>query len=214
MREALSDIVGAPVPEWSWQKAFLPCSMGGLGLRRPSFHAPAAYTGSLQLCLPLMSRILGHSPSDHPFLSICLLSLSAAADRPEWMSIQSIDVPLHQRSLSKSIDRASYDVLADMAPDTRSKALALSSSTPHACDWLQVVPSRSLGLHFQDREFRVCLHYWLGLSILTISLTVPSATLLQTSLVTITLDAVVMGTEFFAITLSEMQSSPQPNQLL
>ena len=165
MREALSNIVGAPVSEWSWQKASLPCSMGGLGLRRASLHAPAAYTGSLHQCLCLMSGILRHSPLHQQSLSICLPFLSASAGRSEWTSLQSIDVPLHQRSLSKSIDLASYDALVDMAPDTCSKALALSSSIPHACDWLQVVPSHSLDLHFQDREFHVCLLYWLGLPI-------------------------------------------------
>ena len=30
-------------------------------------------------------------------------------------------------------------------------------------DWLNVVPSPSLGLHLHDREFRLCLQYWLGL---------------------------------------------------
>ena len=80
MREALSDIVGAPVSEWSWQKASLPCSMGGLGLRRASLHAPAAYTSSLHQCLRLMSGILGHSPLHQHSLSICLPFLHLLAD--------------------------------------------------------------------------------------------------------------------------------------
>ena len=28
---------------------------------------------------------------------------------------------------------------------------------------VNVVPSPALGLHMQDREFRFCLQYWLGL---------------------------------------------------
>ena len=60
---------------------------------------------------------------------------------------------------------ASFDALLNDAPDTRSRALLLSSSIPHACDWLNVIPSSSLGLHFLDREFHVCLRYWLGLRI-------------------------------------------------
>ena len=40
---------------------------------------------------------------------------------------------------------------------------ALSTAIPHAGDWLNVVPSRALGLHLQDWEFRVSLQYWLGL---------------------------------------------------
>ena len=36
----------------------------------------------------------------------------------------------------------------------------------HAGDWLNVVPSPALGLHLQDREFRLCLGYWLGLRLM------------------------------------------------
>ena len=49
--------------------------------------------------------------------------------------------------------------------DTRSKALALSTAIPHARDWLNVVPSKALGLHLHDWEFRLCLQYWLGLQL-------------------------------------------------
>ncbi len=34
------------VDDWSWQKASLPCSKGGLGLRSAPLHAPAAYLDS------------------------------------------------------------------------------------------------------------------------------------------------------------------------
>ena len=40
----------------------------------------------------------------------------------------------------------------------------MSSSIPHSGDWLSVVPSRQLGLHFLDQEFRLCVQYWLGFS--------------------------------------------------
>ena len=39
MLEALSDLAGGPLPNWSWLKASLPASLGGLGVRRASFHA-------------------------------------------------------------------------------------------------------------------------------------------------------------------------------
>ena len=165
IRGALSDLVGGPLPEWSWLKASLPSSLGGLGLRRALFHAPAAFIGSLRQANFLMCSILGHSPSAPPLLPNCISALSVAAGRPEWLSLLDIDVPLTQRALSKSIDMASFDALLNDAPDTRSRALLLSSSIPHACDWLNVIPSSSLGLHFLDREFRVCLQYWLGLRI-------------------------------------------------
>ena len=56
-----------------------------------------------------------------------------------------------------------YDQLVAGAPDCRFKALALSSAICHAGDWLNVIPSQSLGLHLYDRELRLCLQYWLGL---------------------------------------------------
>ena len=61
------------------------------------------------------------------------------------------------------IDEASLNSLLVSASDTRSRALALSTSIPHAGDWLNVIPSPALGFHIQDREFRFCLQYWLGL---------------------------------------------------
>ena len=80
-----------------------------------------------------------------------------------WRSLEDINVPLHQKPLSRHIDEASFNNLVDSAPDVRSKALALSSSLPHAGDWLNVVPSPALGLSLHDQEFRRCLDYWLGL---------------------------------------------------
>ena len=72
-----------------------------------------------------------------------------------------IDVPVTQHSLSRAIDEACFDALLASAPNTRSKVLALSSSIQHAGDWLNVIPSFTLGLHLQDREFCYSLKYWL-----------------------------------------------------
>ena len=83
--------------------------------------------------------------------------------QPDWVSPENIDIPLQCHSLSRSIDEACFSSLLESAPDVRSKALALSSSIPHAGDWLNAVPSPALGLHLLDCEFRLCLRYWLGL---------------------------------------------------
>ena len=48
-------------------------------------------------------------------------------------------------------------------PSPRFRALALSSSLPHAGDWLTATPSPNLGLHFLGSEFGTCLRYWLGI---------------------------------------------------
>ena len=163
IREALSDLAGGPLPEWSWLKASLPATLGGLGVRRASLHAPAAYVSSLVQSRQLVTGILGRVPVTTRHLSLALADLSAASRRGEWISTEGVDVPLQQRHLSRAIDQAVFDELCSTAPDTRLKALALSSSISHAGDWLNVIPSSALGLHLHDWEFRLCLQYWLGL---------------------------------------------------
>ena len=54
-------------------------------------------------------------------------------------------------------------LLVSEAPDSRCRALALSSAISHVGDWLNIVPSSILGLHLHDHEFRLCLQCWLGL---------------------------------------------------
>lgn len=66
--------------------------------------------------------------------------------------------------LSSAIDKATFSSLLVLAPDVHSQALALSSAIPHSRDWLSVVPSRQLGLHFLDQEFCLCAQDWLGIT--------------------------------------------------
>ena len=80
-----------------------------------------------------------------------------------WHHLEDIDLPLHQKSLSRLIDEVYFSSLIEASADVRSKALALSTCLPHAGDWLNVVPSPALGLCLLDQEFRLCLGYWLGL---------------------------------------------------
>ena len=160
IRKSLESIVGGPLSDWSWLKASLPSSWGGLNLRSASLRAPAAFLASSSGSQPLVEQILGHPPGPPPLIRSALSTLVSAAVHPDWQSLDDIDVPLRQHSLL-SIDDASFQRLLSSAPSIRSRALAHSFSLPHAGDWLNVVPSASLGFHLQDREFQCCLCYWL-----------------------------------------------------
>ena len=164
MRECLFELAGGPLSKWAWQKASLPSSLGGLNIRSASLHAPAAFVSSPDQSRALISRIR-NQPSFSSHLARAVSDLALAAERPDWSSVEEIDVPLRQRPLSRMIDEASYNSLLHLAPDTRSRALALSTAIPHAGDWLNVIPAPALGLHLHDREFRCCLDYWLGLEV-------------------------------------------------
>ena len=162
MREALESTLGGPLSEWSWLKASLPSSRGGINLRSASLHAPAAFLASSCLSQTLVESMLGHAPGPSSHTTSTVAALSAAASRPDWVSLEEIDVPLRQHSLSVVIDEAAFQLLLSSAPSPRARALALSSALPHAGDWLNGVPSATLGLLLHDQEFRSCLRYWLG----------------------------------------------------
>ena len=163
VREALEDITGGPLSDWAWLKANLPCSLGGLNLRSAALHAPAAYISSIVNSLDLVSQILGYTPNLPLALPSAISSLARSSRMTTWCSLEDIDVPLQQKSLSRLVDEACFNTLVESAPDVRSRVLALSSSLPHAGDWLNVIPSPALGLCLLDQEFRLCLNYWLGL---------------------------------------------------
>ena len=59
MREAVSDLADCPLPNWSWLKASLPSSLGGLNIRQAALHAPASFIGSLHQPEYLIRDILG-----------------------------------------------------------------------------------------------------------------------------------------------------------
>ena len=109
-----------------------------------------------------MGDMLGQSTISPTSLLTALPALAEAASKPEWLTIEDVDVGLHQRHLSASIDEATQHRLLSAASSVRERALALSTALPHAGDWLNCVPAATLGLHLRDKEFRCCLRYWLG----------------------------------------------------
>ena len=61
------------------------------------------------------------------------------------------------------IERETRQKLWDECESTREKARLNSVSLPHAGEWLQVVPSPSLGLQLWPAEFRTSVLYRLGM---------------------------------------------------
>ena len=84
----------------------------------------------------LSSDMLGVPVDCSTHLGPTLAALSNNASKPQWLSLEDIDVPLCQRCLSDAIDEAVQAQLLSIAPSTHSRALAQSTSLPHAGDWL------------------------------------------------------------------------------
>ena len=80
-------------------------------------------------------------------------ALSSFTSRPDWLCLEDIGEPLHQRLLSAAFDEALSQHFFSTAPSICARALALLSALPHAGDWINGIPSTTMGLHLQDKEF-------------------------------------------------------------
>ena len=83
MREALESILGGPLSGWSWLKASLSSSHGGVNLRSASLHAPAAFLASSLRSQSLVGAMLGGAPGLSTHTSSTMAALSSAASRPD-----------------------------------------------------------------------------------------------------------------------------------
>ena len=83
MRESLESILGAPLCEWSWLKALLPSSRGGINLQSAFLYAPAAFLASSSRSQIMVGKIIGCNFALPPYVSSTLSALSSAASRPD-----------------------------------------------------------------------------------------------------------------------------------
>lgn len=91
MHDAPSDLVGAPLSDWSWHKASLPSSLGGLSIWRIVLHALATCLSSCLQFQSLVSNILSHVPPSVDIQTV-VASLADAAGRLEWKCVEDINL--------------------------------------------------------------------------------------------------------------------------
>ena len=170
--DCLSELTGGTLSSWSRLKAALPTRLGGVGLRQASLHSSAIFLSSVAASSGLIASLSGLEipPS---YIASALHSFGSATGINAASSLDDLDMPISQKSLSRLIDQSNYDHLLSISQDPRSRALLLSTSIPHAGDWLSALPAPNLGLHLLDSEFRLCLRYWLGIQIASDTSTCP-----------------------------------------
>ena len=148
--------------------------MGGVGLRAAEDQAPAAYAASVLSSQPLVQSLvdapdqgLAQVDGDDLQGSLCpqLLAALSAAQGSEVVEAELVGLTQHMISLK--IDQAQLLRLEGMVDeeDIRKKARLGSLSLPHAGDWLNCAPIKSLGLHLRPAEFVLAMKYRLGLPI-------------------------------------------------
>ena len=158
----------------------------------------------------IVAGILGHPPGTSIHLPSTISALAISVGKPEWASIGDIDVPLRQRPLSHVINESSHADLLVGAPDSRSKALALSSAIRHAGDWLNVVPWAFI---CRTKNSTCACSTGLASLLPQGAPSVPFARSLPIHLWTTKWGVGVMGTESTDTIQSTMQCIRQPNPL-
>jgi hypothetical protein len=139
--------------------------MGGNGLRSALAHSPAAYLASLSLTAPLVNSIIG-AEVKRLDQTEALRLLNASVSQP--VTPEELETA-SQYGLSLRTDQQRHAVLlaAPSLQSVRSKARLNSVGLKHAGDWLNTIPSYSLGLHMPSPDFRTMVKYRLGIPFLT-----------------------------------------------
>ena len=166
-RESLDRILGVPLNSTQWLQAQLPVSLGGVGLKSAEDHSSAAYVSSKVASRDLMAQILKQPDEDSsPRLSALLLTL-LSAKQGEEATVENLS-GVAQKATSLKIDLCKHQRLTEQVANLgtqRDKARLASLGLPHSGDWLNVIPSPSLGLHLRTPEWITSAKYRLGCNV-------------------------------------------------
>ena len=165
-REALTRILGTPLPPAQWDQSKLPISMGGLGLRAAEDHAAAAYAISFTSSQKLAGKMLA-APEDQEPAPLPLQVLTALTHKlGEETTTDSLQNH-SQKMLSLQIDLGNQKQLSELveAAGEREVARMASLSLPYAGAWLTCSPIKALGLHMRGPEFVAAVKLRLGLQV-------------------------------------------------
>ena len=149
---SFADCTGVDVSDTAWKQAKMSLRRGGLGLHSLVDHSSAAYIASF--CTSGSVQATPHLDKVTSLYNSCVADC-------DTLSITSLkDNSPNQKKLSDSIEALQFNsLLSTSSTADRARLLSISSSA-----WISVVPSISLGLHFEPQEFTTALKWWLGVN--------------------------------------------------
>ena len=138
LRSALDGLLGDSIPDHSWELAQLGLSHGGLGLRDPVRHAPAAYLASLAQNKDLCMRIDSNFDADDTSGAL-YKEATIAVVQSQVLDAATLAGDLRQKELSARLDAGQRSSLSSRA-DSAMKAHMSLTRIPGAGAWLTAHP--------------------------------------------------------------------------
>ena len=159
LRRSLEGIVGDTLPERSWALAQLGILQGGLGIRDPVAHAPAAYVASLLQTSELCAQIDGRFDIDDPDggLGRAAAETELRSRVLETASWERGTAEVSQKELSAMVDAASLSaLLSNERGDAPFQAHIALNRMPGAGVWLTAPPTED-GREIDAPLFQIAL---------------------------------------------------------
>ena len=161
LKRGLGNILNIDMDEKKWHQASLPVKLGGLGVRSVKNIAPSAFISSFYKSKSIVVLISPTCTKDKPYHEAQEAELLwknktgiTIEDYPKDPKIQANwDLPGCKLVLNSLIE-------ASRNPTERARLLAVSQK--HASDWLEALPSATLGLKLENKQFRIACALRLG----------------------------------------------------
>ena len=161
LRTGLEHILNVDLSSNIWKQASLPVKMGGLGIRSFMDLATPAFISSYYKSKEIIDIISPDCIKNMPYTEV------EKAER-KWANMPGIteeDYP-NDTSVQKNWDlplcKLTFKTLIDHAKDETTSARLLAITQEHASDWLEALPSASLGLKLENQQFRIACALRLG----------------------------------------------------
>ena len=149
----LENIINIEIDVAAWQQASLPARSGGLGILPPTKLAVVSYLSSFLSVKDLAQQVYAFPQTD--VITDALTNFdafTADGDPPRSFKQREIYDKITEKQVSQFLQEA-----------TASDAARLhGAACKGASDWLNAMPSRSLGLHMSDEQLRIAVSFRLG----------------------------------------------------
>ena len=152
----LENIINIKIDVAAWQQASLPARSGGLGILPPTKLAVVSYLSSFLSVKDLAQQVYAFSQTD--VITDALTNFDAfTVDGVPPRSFKQREI--YDKITEKQVSQFLQEATASDA------ARLYGAACKGASDWLNAMPSRSLGLHMSDEQLKIAVSFRLGLPI-------------------------------------------------